>query len=54
MQQTTTPKQTNSNDVMTQPATGPKKSTLDFIKQFARAYKYNARMPKGLEGIVLN
>jgi len=39
---------------MTIPARAPKKATIEFLKQFARAYTYNAGMPRGLEGIVLN
>lgn len=36
------------------PVKGPRQATLDFIKQFARAYKYNAGMPQGLETLILN
>lgn len=40
-------------DVMTTPK-GPKKATIEFIKQFARAYSYNVELPRGLESMVLN
>jgi len=33
---------------------GPKKATVEFLKQFARAYQYNVDMPKGLETMILN
>ena len=33
---------------------GPKRSTVDFIKQFARAYSYNRMVPAGLGGFVAN
>ena len=33
---------------------GPKKSTINLLRQFARAYSFNAELPRGLEGIVLN
>ena len=41
------------SDVMTS-AKGPKKATLEFLKQFARAYQYNVELPRGLESMVLN
>ena len=40
-------------DIMV-PVTGPKKSTINLIKQFARAYSYNADLPRGLESMILN
>lgn len=33
---------------------GPRKSTVDLIKQLARAYSYNRLMPEGLGGFVAN
>ncbi len=33
---------------------GPKKATIDFLKQFARVYEYNVEMPRGLESMILN
>lgn len=42
-----------SKDVMTS-VKGPKKATLEFLKQFARAYQYNVELPKGLESMILN
>ncbi len=51
MHRTTTPNKTN--DVMTS-VKGPKKATLEFLKQFARAYQYNVELPRGLESMVLN
>lgn len=33
---------------------GPKKATIEFIKQFARAYQYNVELPRGLESMILN
>ena len=53
MHRATTSKNENLNDVMV-PARGPKKSTISLLKQFARAYSYNAELPRGLEGMVLN
>lgn len=32
----------------------PSKSTLDFLKQFARAYSYNKQMPANLGGFIAN
>ena len=32
----------------------PKKATVDFIKQFARGYKFNSMMPSDLGSLVLN
>ena len=51
MHRTTTPK--NENDVMTK-VSGPKKATIEFLKQFARAYEYNVELPRGLESMILN
>lgn len=42
-----------TKDVMTS-VKGPKKATLEFLKQFARAYQYNVELPKGLESMILN
>jgi hypothetical protein len=50
MHKTTT---STKNDVMTR-VKGPKKSTIEFIKQFARAYEYNVELPRGLESMILN
>ena len=33
---------------------GPKKATIEFIKQFARAYRYNVELPRGLESMIIN
>ncbi len=41
------------NDVM-KPAKGPKKATIELLKQFARAYQYNVELPRGLESMILN
>ena len=43
----------NENDVMT-PVRGPKKASIEFLKQFARAYEYNVELPRGLESMILN
>ena len=43
----------NENDVMT-PVRGPKKATIEFLKQFARVYEYNVELPRGLESMILN
>lgn len=32
----------------------PKQSTINLIKQFARAYSYNAMLQKGLGGFTAN
>lgn len=49
----TTTSTNNENDVIT-PVQGPKKSTIELIKQFARAYQYNVELPRGLESMILN
>ncbi len=41
------------NDIITS-VKGPKKATIEFIKQFARAYQYNVELPRGLEPMILN
>ena len=51
MHRTTTPK--NENDVKNK-VIGPKKATIEFIKQFARAYQYNVELPRGLETMIIN
>lgn len=48
---TTSTKQ--EKDVMTS-VKGPKKATVEFLKQFARAYQYNVELPRGLESMILN
>ena len=48
---TTSTKQ--ENDVMTS-VKGPKKATVEFLKQCARAYQYNVELPRGLESMILN
>ena len=40
-------------DVMTSDK-GPRKATVEFLKQFARAYQYNVELPRGLESMILN
>ena len=52
MHRTTTPIK-KENDVITS-VKGPKKATIEFLKQFARAYQYNVEMPRGLETMILN
>jgi hypothetical protein len=32
----------------------PRKSTIEFLKQFARAYSYSRKLPAGLGGFVAN
>lgn len=49
----TTTSTKNEKDVMTS-VNGPKKATIKFLKQFARAYQYNVEMPRGLELMILN
>lgn len=44
----------NVEDRKMQQSMTPRKSTVDFIKQFARAYSYSRRMPEGLGGFVAN
>lgn len=53
MHRTTTSKTEQSSDVIA-PVKGPKKSTINLLKQFARAYRYNAELPRGLESMILN
>ena len=48
---TTSTKQ--EKDVMTS-VKGPRKATVEFLKQFARAYQYNVELPRGLESMILN
>jgi hypothetical protein len=43
----------HDNDVATS-VKGPKKETMEFLKQFARAYQYNVELPRGLESMILN
>jgi hypothetical protein len=43
----------NQNDVIAS-VKGPKKATIEFLKQFARAYEYNVELPRGLESMILN
>ncbi len=43
----------HKNDVMNS-VKGPKKATVEFLKQFARAYQYNVELPRGLESMILN
>ena len=52
MHRTTT--STNHNDDIMTTVHKPKKATIEFLKQFARAYQYNAELPRGLESMVLN
>ncbi len=33
---------------------GPKQATIELIKQFARVYRYNVELPRGLESMILN
>ena len=49
----TTTSTNKENDVITS-AKGPKKGTIEFLKQFARAYQYNVELPRGLESMILN
>jgi len=49
----TTTSTNKDNDVMTS-VKGPKKATIEFLKQFARAYQYNVNMPRGLESMIVN
>ncbi len=49
----TTTSTNKENDVMTA-IKGPKKATLEFLRQFARVYQYNAELPRGLESIIVN
>ena len=43
----------NEKDVIA-PVKGPKTTTIELIKQFARAYQYNVELPRGLESMILN
>jgi hypothetical protein len=49
----TTTSSNNENDVIAS-VKGPKKATIEFLKQFARAYQYNVELPRGLESMILN
>lgn len=52
MQKTST--QIKVEDRKVKQVSGPRKSTIDFLKQFARAYNYNRLMPEGLGGFIAN
>lgn len=52
MHRTTT--STNQKNDVTTSVKGPKKSTIELLKQFARAYQYNVELPRGLESMILN
>lgn len=43
----------NENDVM-RLVKGPKKATIELLKQFARVYEYNVELPRGLESMIMN
>ena len=49
----TTTSTNNEKDVITA-VKGPKKGTIELLKQFARAYEYNVELPRGLESMILN
>lgn len=49
----TTTSTNNEKDVITT-VKGPKKSTIELLKQFARVYQYNVELPRGLESMILN
>ena len=49
----TTTSTNNQKDVMTS-VKGPKKATIELLKQFARVYEYNVELPRGLESMILN
>ena len=53
MHEMTTSTNNNESDVMAV-LRGPKKATVEFIKQFARAYEFNVELPRGLESMILN
>ena len=52
MHRTTT--STNKEQDVITAIKGPKRATIEFLKQFARAYQYNVEMPRGLELMILN
>lgn len=52
MHRTTT--STNKEQDVITAIKGPKRATIEFLKQFARAYQYNAELPRGLESIIVN
>ena len=49
----TTTSTNKEKDVMTS-VKGPKKATIELLKQFARVYEYNVELPRGLESMILN
>jgi hypothetical protein len=49
----TTTSTKKENDVISR-VKGPKKATIEFLKQFARVYEYNVELPRGLESMILN
>jgi hypothetical protein len=48
----TTTSTKNEKDVIS--VKGPKKATIELLKQFARVYQYNVELPRGLESMILN
>ena len=53
MQKTSTPVKTEETS-MQHPVARPKKATVEFLKQFARAYTFCALMPAGLGEFIAN
>ena len=52
MHKTTT--STNKENGVIKSVKGPRKATIELLKQFARVYQYNAELPRGLESMILN
>ena len=52
MQKTSTQLKMEGREV--QQSVMPRKSTMDFLKNYARAYSYNRMMPEGLRGFGVN
>ena len=53
MQKTSTPVKAEETS-MQQAVARPKRATVEFLKQFARVYQYNAELPRGLESMIVN
>ena len=49
----TTTTTNKKSDVITA-VKGPKRATIELLKQFARVYQYNVELPRGLESMILN
>lgn len=54
MQKTFTSEQTVEKRQSNAKSSGPKKSTLQFLQQFARGYRFEPRLSESLGGYMVN